>query len=283
MDDYEALEARILAWAAAREDLLAGLVVGSRARSDGTADQWSDLDLILFTNSPQSYMEDSSWLDEFGELWATSLSRTGSGYPEWFALYAGGLKVDIVFVPVLPADVHSLPRMLADFAFQDVLQRGLRVLFDKTGTADDEPYLPAPSTARALPNQREFQDAEAHFWIVAAKAARLVKRNDQWRAKQACDSELKACLLTMLEWHARAVYGPEWDIWYEGRFVADWAETRAVSAIAGTFATYDQTDLMRALLATMALYRRLADEIADLKNYSRLPKEEQIAAWINKL
>ncbi len=283
MDDYEALEARILAWAAAKEDLLAGLVVGSRARSDGTADQWSDLDLILFTNSTQSYLEDSSWLDEFGDLWATSLSRTGSGYPEWFALYAGGLKVDIVFVPVQPTDQHGLPQMLAEFAFQDVLQRGLRVLFDKTGTADDEPYLPAPSAARALPNQREFQDAEAHFWIVAAKAARLIKRNDQWRAKQACDSELKACLLTMLEWHARAVYGPEWDIWYEGRFVADWAEHRAVSALPGAFAVYDQGDIQRALLATARLYRRLADEVADTLNYDHLPHEEKIVAWISEL
>jgi len=55
MDGYKALEARILAWAAAREDLLAGVVVGSCARMDGTADQWSDLDLILFTSSPQNY------------------------------------------------------------------------------------------------------------------------------------------------------------------------------------------------------------------------------------
>ncbi len=110
MDGYEALEARILAWAAAREDLLAGVVVGSRARMDGTADQWSDLDLILFTNSPQSYQQDSTWLGEFGELWAALLSHTGSGYPEWFALYAGGLKVDIVFVPVQPADRHELRR-----------------------------------------------------------------------------------------------------------------------------------------------------------------------------
>jgi hypothetical protein len=219
MDGYKALEARILAWAAGRADLLAGVVVGSRARPDGTADQWSDLDLILFTDSPQIYLGRSSWLDEFGDMWATSLSRTGSGYPEWFALYAGGLKVDIVFVPVQVAERHGLPQMLADFAFQDVLQHGLRVLFDKTSTADVEPYLPAPAAPLALPSQDEFQEAEAHFWIVAAKAARLAKRNDLWRAKQACDSELKACLLTMLEWHARAIYGPDR---ISGMKVASW-------------------------------------------------------------
>ncbi len=283
MDAYEPFEARILAWANARADLLAGVVVGSRARLDGTADQWSDLDLILFTNSPQSYMEDSVWLDEFGDLWAARLYHTGSGYPEWFALYAGGLKVDIVFVPVQPGDRHGLPQMLADFTFQNVFQRGLRVLFDKTGIAGDEPYLPSVKKVPALPTQDEFQNAEAHFWIVAAKAARLVQRNDLWRAKQACDSELKACLLTMLEWHAMAVYGTERDIWYEGRCLADLAEDRAGSALPGTFAAYDQADLKRALLATAALYHRLADEVAAIQNYDRLLNEEQIAAWISEL
>ncbi len=283
MDGYEALEARILAWAAAREDLLAGVVVGSRARPDGMADRWSDLDLILFTNTSHSYMDDSSWLGEFGELWAAWLSQTGSSYPEWFALCVGGLKVDIVFVPVQPEDRHSLPQMLADFAFQDVLQRGLRVLFDKFVTPNQEPFLPTPAAPLALPSQAEFLDASAHFWIVAAKAARLVKRNDLWRAKQACDSELKACLLTMLEWHARAIYGPDRAIWYEGRFVADWIDPRVLSDLPGTFAAYDRADLKRGLVATLALYRRLANEVAAILNYERLSSEEQIAAWISDL
>lgn len=283
MDDYDSLEARITAWAVARVDLLAGVVVGSRVRSDSAADEWSDLDLILFTASPQRYLEGSSWLGEFGELWASWLSHIGSGYPEWFALYAGGLKVDIVFVPVQPADRFNLHQMLAEFAFQDVLQRGLRILFDKSGTSDAEPYSPVPAEPLALPSQAAFQAAEARFWIVAAKAARLVRRNDLWRAKQACDSELKACLLTMLEWHALAVYGPERDIWYEGRFVADWAQDHALSDLPDTFSAYDQADLKRALLATVALYRWLAGQVAAILYYDRLPHEEEMAAWISEL
>lgn len=136
MDGYESPESRILTWAVAQEDLLAGVVVGSRARIDGTADRWSDPDLIFFSHSTESYSKDATWESEFGELWVSSLSHTVSGYPECFALYAAGLKVDIVFVPVQPSKRQCLPQMLADFVFQDVLQRGVRLLFDKISSQD---------------------------------------------------------------------------------------------------------------------------------------------------
>jgi len=87
----------------------------------------------------------------------------------------------------------------------------------------------------------------------------------------------------MLEWHARAVSEPERDFWYEGRFVADWIDPRVLSDLPGTFAAYDRADLKPGLVATLALYRRLANEVAAILNYECLPSEEQIAAWISDL
>lgn len=123
----------------------------------------------------------------------------------------------------------------------------------------------------------------AQFRIVAAKTARLVLRSDLWRDKQACDSELKTCLLNMLEWHARAIYGPGRDIWYEGRFLAQWADERVMAALPGTFALYNKSDINRALLQTITLYRWLADETAAQLDFDPLPYEDDIAAWISAL
>lgn len=282
MIDYTSLESRITAWAAAHPDLVAAVVVGSRGRSDHPADQWSDLDLVIFAVEPDQFIQDGSWMESFGPLWASWLDDTGAGYPERFALYAGGLKVDIVFVPVQAGD-ETLADMLRSFAHQDVLQRGVRVLFDKTSLAS-----PAGVSLPAAVNQPhsplcpdKFRAGLSQFWITATKTAKLIQRGDLWRAKHACDSELKACLLRMLEWHARARYGPEGDIWYDGRFLSSWADPRAVAELPATFATYDQADLRRALLATLRLYNWLAGETAAGLGceYPR-PNDLQILDWI---
>ena len=267
--DYHQLESRIARWAAYHPDLLAGVIVGSRGRPGAAADEWSDLDLIIFTTNPDPYIKDSSWLADFGELWASYLDTTGSGYPERFALYAGGLKVDIVFVKSDPA--QSLAEMLSQFAFQDVIQRGVRVLFDKTGNKAVFPALAGPEALPPLPTEEEFSAALQRFWIKAAKAAKLALRGDLWRTKQACDSELKACLLEMLEWHARTAYRPGSDTLYEGRFLDKWADPKALSALPATFAAYDQADIQRALVSTVGLYLRLAEETAASQAYAYPP------------
>jgi len=283
MTDYALLESRIAVWAATRPGLIAGVVVGSRGRSDHPADQWSDLDLVFFSTAPDSYIQDGTWLGGFGDLWASWLDNTGSGYPEWFALYAGGLKLDIVFVPIQPGD-ETLEDMLRSFAHQDVLQRGARVLYNKTEQgAQAVILLSALNSQTVTPlSPDKFRLSLNQFWITAAKAVKLIQRGDLWRAKQACDGELKACLLTMLEWHARSRYGLERDIWYDGRFLSSWGDPRAVADLPGTFAAYDQADLRRALLATVQMVHWLAGEAAaQLGLDYPQPNDQQVLDWIS--
>ena len=282
MTDYALLESRIAAWAIANPDLIAGVVVGSRGRAEHPADQWSDLDLVIFSTATEVFIQDGSWLEGFGELWASWLDNTGSGYPEWFALYASGLKVDIVFVPV-QADATTLAQMLGTFAHQDVLERGVRVLFEKSDLPAQAGITPPTSSSQAIPNpsSAEYRNHLNQFWITAAKTVKLIQRGDLWRAKQACDGELKTCLLKMLEWHARARYGLDRDIWYDGRFLSSWADPRTTAELPGTFAAYDQADLRRALLATVQMVHWLAGETAAQLglDYPR-PDDLQVLGWI---
>jgi aminoglycoside 6-adenylyltransferase len=278
---YQLLEERIIAWAAARPELLAGVVVGSRARPERSADQWSDLDLIIFTTVVEVFTQDGAWLEEFGVLWASWLSKTGSGYPEWFALYAGGLKFDIAFVPVLPADGSSLDQLLVGFAHQDVLQRGIRILFDKTGNTTSASEYTAQLPIAGSPTHEEFRSAINLFWITATRTIKHIQRGDLWRAKQACDGELKACLLGMLEWHTYAVYVPQHDVWYDGRDLSEWADPRALEDLPHTFAAYNQSSLHQALFATLDLYQWLARETADSLGFLfPSPQDKAIFNWI---
>jgi hypothetical protein len=44
---YNRLSENLVSWAQAQDDIGAAILIGSRARSDHPADEWSDLDVLL--------------------------------------------------------------------------------------------------------------------------------------------------------------------------------------------------------------------------------------------
>jgi len=104
-NSYEQLIERFTAWAGQEENVRAAIIIGSRARTDHPADEWSDLDIIVLARAPAVYWQTSAWLTAVGtpwlrcrflEEWAdpraiTVLSTTFAHYDEedvWQALLA---------------------------------------------------------------------------------------------------------------------------------------------------------------------------------------------------
>ncbi len=275
---YEQLEQAIIAWAHTQPDMRAGIVVGSRARTDHPADRWSDLDLLFFTTAPDAYAADPTWLEQIGAVWVPLFNITGRGDPEWQVLFAGGLKADFV----LAAAGASLQQAIDSSPYDFVLRRGVRILFDK----DDSqtlPSLPGPSD-QLPPTPDEFLAAVHGFLMDAGRAARALRRGERWPAKMSCDGDLKQRLLEMITWHARARGGADHETWHGGRFLEDWADPRALAALPDTFGTYDQEDLWRALFASLTLFRWLALETAEQLGYSYpVQADQRVTTWLRSL
>ena len=256
---YSQLERQLIAWARTQPAIRAVIVVGSRARSVHPADEWSDLDLVIFASDAAIYLRDAVWLSTFGTVVAAVSHSFGQRDREWIVLYANGTKLDAAFLSIDLAATPTLQAMLAAFPYPTVLQRGVRVLVDGTGTAS-ELHLPQVDTPR-LPDQAEFTAALNQMWFDAIRTAKFIHRSDLWRAKQVCDGDLKQHLLTLLEWQAVA-QSDQHDSWYDGRFMAEWADRTALAALPTTFAAFDNADLARALFATLELFRQIARQVA---------------------
>ncbi|HTP10381.1 MAG TPA: aminoglycoside 6-adenylyltransferase [Anaerolineae bacterium] len=261
---YQQLEQRLSAWARTQPAIQAAIVVGSRARSIHPADVWSDLDLVVFASDATAYQRDSAWLSAFGTVIAVVSHSFGQHDREWIALYADGTKLDVACLSIDPAASPTLQAMLDAFPYPNVLQRGVRALVDKTGSST-ELRLP-PIEKLPLPDQAEFVGLLNRMWLDAIKTAKFIRRQDLWRAKQVCDGDLKQYLLTLLEWHA-TMQSDQRDIWYDGRFLSEWADRAVMAELPATFATYDGDDLRRGLFATLDLSRRLAHDIAQRLGY----------------
>lgn len=275
---YKQLEQNVAAWAQRQPKLHAVIVVGSRARTDHPADEWSDLDLILFTTDPAPYSSRYDWLTEIGDVWLAHLNYTGRGDPEGLVLSADGLKADFVLV----AAAGSLQQMIDRSPYQFVIQRLIRVLVEKSSIPT--PLMLSEPQPTPLPTSDQFHAAVQSFLWSAVRVGRELKRGELWPAKAPCDCALKERLLKMLEWHTQADHGPKRDTWHGGRFLEEWADPRAVASLADTFSTYDTADVGRALFATLGLFRWLA-----LETSSRLgidypaTADQHVTEWLQSL
>ena len=285
------LEEGFVAWANTRPDIRAAIVIGSRARIERPADEWSDLDIVIFTTAPEYYLSKIDWLENIGTPLLNYLQDTPTGgQRELRALFEGGLDVD--FTIVSNAEAKSLVRFLrvrkripqllqllpkeksrkimqeiADFA--RIIRRGMRVLIDKDGVSVHLSLLTDDSFSclPPKPSESEFLAVLNEFWYFAVLMTKKLRRGELWTASRINNCSMKHLLLQMLEWHARASNGWDYDTWQGGSFIEDWADPRAVNALSNAFAHYNKEDIRNSLWATVDTFRWLAVETAAHLNF----------------
>ena len=283
-------------------DVRAVVVVGSWARPvDHPVDQWSDVDILLITTDPGCYLCTTDWLKDVGHPWLTYVETPPLGGPEQRerrVVFEVAVEVDFAVVASrdmrlaayilaalrrFPLAVRALPGRIVDGlgAATEVLWRGMRILVDKDGTAARLQRLIHRPPPCHPPSETDFLGLVARFWHGPIWIAKHLRRGEVWRVKTLAEAPRHLLLLQMLEWHACARNGWEYDTWDRGRFLEEWADPRAVVALREVFGRYDADDTWRALFASMGLFRWLAMETATSLGY-RYPVEldRRVTDWV---
>lgn len=197
------LEAQFARWALAHPDIRAVMVVGSRARQDHPADEWADLDLIIFTTDVRHYLSSSDWMQSLGNVWVASQGKTVRGDPEWLVTLEGGYDADFVFTSsgqlrwalralallrrspqlkrALPPAVEAI---IAEFhsGASDVFARGVRVMLDRDRLIRDMRRLFRDRPPANQVTEDSFLSAVNSFWLTAGRAAKKLRRGELWVA-----------------------------------------------------------------------------------------------------
>lgn len=281
---HETLLARVVAWAERRDDLRAVMVIGSRARMDRPADQWSDMDIVLVTHEPQRYLDGALWLDELATPWLTFLEPTAAGDgTERRALFDNAVDVD--FIPYATAAMEAIAEHGWPPEIEGIVRRGLRVMLDKDGLAA-RVVIPRDDSTRATPTSPPTAEAFANtvndFWFHTVWTAKKLRRGELWTAIDCLTGYMLWRVLHMIEWHTHVTRGADVDTWHNGRFVEQWADPRAIAGLRQCFPRYDAADIARGLLATMDLYRWLTRETAGALGYDYPARaDERASAWVS--
>lgn len=285
---YEELIERFHKWAENRLDIKAAVVIGSRARVDHAADEWADLDIVMITTDPKRYVSASDWIRNFGKPLLTFIEPTSTGdEEERRVLYEGMLDVDFAIVPLEKAQslIQAGTDPQAAAQISNLLGRGMRVLIDRDGLADQLQMLVASTkeTAPHRPKEDEFLKVVNDFIYHAVFTAKHLRRGEFWWAVTCLNCHMQQLVLQMMEWHTLATHDWKHDTWFRGRFLEEWAHPKAVERLRTAFARYDKEDIKLALFATTNLFRWLATETAAKLSYA-YPAEtdDHVTKWIRK-
>lgn len=175
---YENIERNFVSWAQTIEDIRAAFIVGSRARKDHPADEWSDMDIVFYTSEQNYYLSNHEWISNFGDICTSFASETAGGDPECLTLFKGGWQVDFVI-----HTLDDLKLMVKHKIIPKNFYRGVKVLIDKDHIAE---YI-MPQYNRAPQenplSEDNFLQTANMFWFMALYTAKQILRNELWVAK----------------------------------------------------------------------------------------------------
>ena len=277
MNRYDGIIDNLLKWDNTSNILSAVLVIGSQARDNHQADESSDLDIMMFVDDPDYFILFDQWVKYMGKPYISfTESSVDGGWKERRVLFDGALDVDFIF---LDTDLLESISNNSEIAF--LLERGYRILINKIGI---EQYLPRNrklSQSGTPLSELEFQNIINDFWFHTVWTAKKIIRGEIWTAEYCLDYYMKMKLLSVIECYELVVNGWQYDTWFRGRFIEEWAEDWIVKKLQFCYAHYNSEDIKQALLSTMDLFRLVSIDIS-LKLQYKYPKEadEYATNWV---
>ncbi|TQR97481.1 aminoglycoside 6-adenylyltransferase [Paenibacillus ottowii] len=141
------------------------------------------------------------------------------------------------------------------------------MLLDKTGNG--HLIIPQTTTTPLTPpiSETAFLQVVNMYCFASLYVAKQILRHDMWVAKQR-DTDCKQLLLQMIEWHAKALHGADYDTWHAEKFLNEWAEQEIVADLKKSFGEYDPHHSWAALIVSFELFNRLSLEVAAKYKYT---------------
>ncbi|MEY8353387.1 aminoglycoside 6-adenylyltransferase [Lachnospiraceae bacterium 54-53] len=277
MNTNQLLLEAIISYAKETKDICALILIGSQARIEKHADEYSDIDLIMITENPGYFILSDEWLSHIGTPHISFTEPTIAGEQERRVLFDNASDVDFVIV----SQEHA-QNVIQSKNGLEILNKGYKILVNKINLIIPSlTNLAAPGYS--APSENTFRNVVNDFWYHAVWTTKKLLRKEFWSAKFCMDSYMKQKLLWMIEIYEHIRHGESYNTWYGGRFIDSWAEQDIKDHLCRAFAHYDAADMGTSLIETMNLFRKLAVEVSSAYKFEYpLHADEYSTNWVHK-
>ncbi|MGB5912517.1 MAG: aminoglycoside 6-adenylyltransferase [Promethearchaeia archaeon] len=288
---YKDLEEQFLIWANQNDDIRGAIVVGTRAQKEPPIDEWADLDIVIYTINPDSLIDNSEWLSNFGEPVLSYIYQIPGLSKEHRVLFKSGLEADFAVSLYDKEEYIKLLDHHPEFIdWVDLFGFRWRIILDKDGVLDQIFTLIAKREKskpayvynakiiymdQSMPSENKFLQRTTellHFFYMVAK---LIRRGEIWRARRACSDFKGYDLYEYIMWHTYAYQGLQCELEedllrniYRKRFFEKWVDQRILNDLKNIYSSYDEDEVWQELLKTLELFDWIVKEIADKVGYS---------------
>ena len=231
---YAEIKQNLCRFAEETDAVRAVIAIGSTTRSDIPADEFSDLDLFIVTESPEGWLS-GEYPRLFGNVSISFVEPTLGGGMERRCIYDEDKDTDMMILTPL-----QFEKALKEGVAQWVMNRGYRILCDKDGYEREIPKYVNLTADHADMTEKEFTNVVSDFFFHNIWACKKLKRGELWSAKICIDAYLKKLLLKIIEEYQLCM-GTE-DVWHDGRFLERWADNTVLEGLKDCFAHYDAAD-----------------------------------------
>lgn len=267
---------RIAEWSQQTEEVEGTLLIGSQARNVLQADQWSDLDLMVLVHTPETFLNESGWLNRFGKVVCAFNDITPLPFTSWNwtvkrVLLDDNRDIDFSILPYAHLDEVLMVN-------QGILAKGYQVLYDshaplletKVGT-----WVAANVDSIAPPSSSELSNTINDLLFHTIWAFKKIERQELWVAVSTINQRIGNLLLRLIEWHTRLVTHRSTLIDHEGRFLEMRAAGEIINQLGNCFTPYDRVAAISTLGNLIDITFFIAQELAEAGCYT--PNPEQFA------
>ncbi|MFD1953083.1 aminoglycoside 6-adenylyltransferase [Paenibacillus thailandensis] len=251
---------------------------GSRANPAVAKDIFQDYDIVYFVDSVQLFIDDQSWISEFGDI---LIMQTPDGmdnpHAEPFNKYAflmlfkDGNRIDLTFFRT-----DQLDRYVHDS--QTVILLDKDGLFDNVPSPSNRDYLPTP------PSEMQFYNCCNEFWWVSTYVAKGLWRRQLPYAMRMYEGPVRDMLMRMIAWYIGVRTSFQVETGKEGKYFEQYLEASQWDSFVRTFSNGDYEQIWQALFEMGALFRDVALTVSEYFGYDYpIHEEEQVTSYLHQI
>lgn len=257
-------------WAEDREDVRLLILTSTRAIPGGYVDAYSDYDVIVVVNAVKPMVEDTTWQEHFGDVLISYWDplnvdpRSGAESVSNITNYVNGLKIDFsLWSPQHYIDVTTGPEP------DEELDAGYHVVLDKDGLTT---HLPEPTFTAYIPQRPDeatYLRLITDFLIGVPYVAKGLIRDQLLPTKWVLDFDMRFnYLVPMLEWRVECDHDWTLKSGNLGKGLKAHLPDDVWTTMEQTFTGAEPEGNWDALFAMIALFDRVAREVADLLGFA---------------